>query len=208
LPPMPEPLSYRARWGTGTRPDELRRELERARSDIEEELCRALGRDGFLVLADGPLRVREPLTVVGFIKRHHKAYLEPDLKQVAHSLSAGERTPLFRFGKIRPRYSWYVRLAPVASQHPSSGLARCEVSTALGIDRAAELANLLTRHLPRFASKAFWDARAPQNLVPIAALERRLWNLLGDRQLVYRRLRSTLQQPQASFLDSHGEADG
>ena len=44
----------------------------------------------------------------------------------------------------------------------------------------------------RFASKPFWDTRSPQNLVPIATLERRLWHLQGDRQLVLRRIRSAV----------------
>jgi hypothetical protein len=105
---------------------------------------------------------------------------------------------VFAFGVIRPRYSWYLRLAECPGQHPWAGIARCEVTAAVSLGRAAELADLTARHLPRFASKAFWDARAPQNLVPVAGLERRLWHLLGDRELVYRRLRSALAGERAN----------
>jgi hypothetical protein len=66
------------------------------------------------------------------------------------------------------------------------------VSASLPLHRAVELADLTALHLPRFASKPFWDSRSPQNLVPIATLERRLWHLQGDRQLVLRRIRSAV----------------
>jgi hypothetical protein len=42
--------------------------------------------------------------------------------------------------------------------------------------------------LPRFASTAYKDARAPQNLTPIAGLERRLRGMLGDQRLLLRSL--------------------
>jgi hypothetical protein len=42
--------------------------------------------------------------------------------------------------------------------------------------------------LPRFASSAYKDPRAPQNLVPIAGLERRLRGLLGDTRVLHRAL--------------------
>jgi uncharacterized protein len=141
-------------------------------------------------VADGPMRVREPLDLVGYIKSHQKSYLGVEHEPVVTRLRAGERTPIFQFGRIRPRYSWYTRIAPVANQHPWAGIARCEVSTTVGLPRAAGLADHLSHHLPRFASKAFWDTRAPQNLVPIASLERKLWSLLGDRELILRRIRS------------------
>jgi hypothetical protein len=44
--------------------------------------------------------------------------------------------------------------------------------------------------LPRFASEAHKDARAPQNLYPIAGLERHLKRLLGDPMLLERALRT------------------
>ena len=43
--------------------------------------------------------------------------------------------------------------------------------------------------LPRFASAAHKDPRAPQNLYPIAALERELRRRLGDAQWVWRALK-------------------
>lgn len=193
LPPMTEPVSYSAISASGSRPEDLRRELQSVRTSLEEDLSRQIAGFGNLVLVDGPLRVREPLDIVGFIKRHHKSYLSAELQRTAIALGKGQRTPVFKFGAIRPRYSWYVRLADARNQHPWAATSRCEVSTTLGLERAVALADLVTHHLPRFASKAFWDTRAPQNLVPIATLERKLWSLLGDRQLIYRRIRSALR---------------
>jgi uncharacterized protein len=188
--PFSAAVNYRGRSIQGSRPDELRNELQKARSDLEEDLARRLAREGILVIADGPLRVREPVNLVGYIKSHQKTYLAPEHVPVALALAPGERTPIFGFGRIRPRYSWYTRIAAAPRQHPWAAIARCEVSTTVGLQRAVGLADVVTHHLPRFASKAFWDTRAPQNLVPIATLERKLWSLLGDRELILRRIRS------------------
>ena len=51
------------------------------------------------------------------------------------------------------------------------------------------LANLSQVTLCRFASAEYKDARAPQNLYPIAGLERELRRRLGDPRLLYRALR-------------------
>jgi hypothetical protein len=190
FPPVAE-LSYTSKMVPGKRGEDVYLGLQSVREELEFELAAELAHAGWVVIADGAVGVREPLPVVGFIKSHHKAYLGPELEPVVRGLGAGERTPIFMFGIIRPRYSWYLRLAG-GEGHPWAAVVRCEVSATLAIEYAIELADLTARHLPRFSSKAFWDGRAPQNLVPIATLERRLWHLLGDRHLVYRRLRSAL----------------
>jgi hypothetical protein len=192
MPVIDPSLSYLPLSVPGARPEELRHGLETARGVVEADLARRLAREGWMVIADGALGILEPLDVVGFIKSHQRAYLTPDLEPVVRSLALGERTPIFQFGVIRPRYSWYLRLGDSENQHPWAAIARCEVSATLSIDAAIAMANLVTFNLPSFASKAFWDTRAPQNLVPIASLERRLWHLLGDREFVYRKIRSAL----------------
>jgi hypothetical protein len=57
-----------------------------------------------------------------------------------------------------------------------------------------ELADASSKMLPRFASAPHWDARAPQNLVPVAGLEKRMRHLLGDRVLVNRLIKSAAQR--------------
>jgi hypothetical protein len=51
------------------------------------------------------------------------------------------------------------------------------------------VADRVTAVLPVVASEPHLDPRAPQNLVPIAALERELRRRLGDPAFVYRALR-------------------
>ncbi|MGH9267300.1 MAG: hypothetical protein ACRD0D_03900, partial [Acidimicrobiales bacterium] len=181
----------------------LREGLDAFRAEAEAAMARRLaqtGGAGRVVIADGPLSLREPLDLVGLIKSHRRSYLDPGLEPVIRALAAGERTPLFAFGVIRPRYSWYLRLADHAAplgQHPWAGIVRLEASASLSLARAVRLADITAAHLPRFASQAFWDPRAPQNLVPVATLERRLWHLLGDRDLVLRAIRSALRSGRA-----------
>jgi hypothetical protein len=52
--------------------------------------------------------------------------------------------------------------------------------------------------LPLVASEPHLDPRAPQNLVPTAALERQLRHRMGDRGLVYRALREAVHERMAS----------
>ncbi len=52
------------------------------------------------------------------------------------------------------------------------------------------MANLSQATLPRYASVEYKDSRAPQNLYPIAGLERDLRRRLGDTRLLYRALRA------------------
>ena len=147
-----------------------------------------------IVFADGPLakiQLREPLKVVGYIKSHSRSYLREPEVDVLAALGCGDRSPVFSFGEHRPRFSWYVRLCERdRDSHGWHGIVRCEVPYSSGIDLAIELADASTALLPRFASKPHWDKRAPQNLVPIACLERRLRHLMSDPLLVHRAIKS------------------
>ena len=87
----------------------------------------------------------------------------------------------------QPCWSWYLRL-PGPAGAPWAGIVRVECSPDLTIQQAIELADLSAVTLPRFASTPYKDPRAPQNLVPIAGLERRLRGLLGDARLLHRTL--------------------
>ena len=55
--------------------------------------------------------------------------------------------------------------------------------------RAVALADLTCLALPAYASQRHKDSRAPQNLVPVGALEHRLRHVLGDPRLLERHLR-------------------
>jgi hypothetical protein len=145
--------------------------------------------DDCLLIVDGPLKDRLVDHAVGYVKTHHVAYLPPLVQEVVPALAAGERTPVFLIGDRFRRWSWYLRL-PGDHGHGWAGVVRCEVGPDRSVADAAALADSCTVLLPRFASEAHKDERAPQNLYPIAGLERELRRRLGDPALLYRSLRA------------------
>lgn len=150
----------------------------------------SMARDGSadLLVVDGPLRNRRQLPrTIGYVKTQQKQYLPATLTPVVTSLKPGQRTPVFHLGTVWGGWSWYLRL-PGASGAPWSGIVRVECSPELTPAEAIELAEISGATLPRFASSAYKDPRAPQNLVPIAGLERRLRGLLGDARVLHRAL--------------------
>ena len=69
-------------------------------------------------------------------------------------------------------------------------MVRVECSADLPTTEVTRLANQSAATLCRYASSEYKDTRAPQNLYPIAGLERQLRRRLGDPQLLYRALRA------------------
>ena len=187
-------------YGTMTTHDEdpsaLVRALHSSMRKAEGHLAAALGDDGF-VIADGPLAELAPRPVVGYVKSHRVIYLSPERNRVIGALGPGQRTPLFTFGGYA-RYSWYVRLAVIAGGHAWSGIVRCEVACSLPLEEAVRIADRTAAILPIVASEPHVDPRAPQNLVPIAGLERTLRHRMGDPGLVWRRLREAVAERRAS----------
>lgn len=173
-------------------PDRLSLALQGAMAELEhrvsEQAVAATGPADLLVV-DGPLRQRQRLAnAVGYVKTHHAAYLPDAVRPVVARLDCGQRTPVFRIGGRFSRWSWYLRL-PCAVDHGWAGVVRCEASPELRADDAFALADLVAAALPRFASAPQKDPRAPQNLYPIAGLERALNRRLGDPLLLFRSLR-------------------
>jgi hypothetical protein len=164
--------------------------LTSARRECETRLGEELVGSGCpLVIVDGRLNFQSSRSsmAMGLIKTMQKQYLQGTALGVLTQLTTGSRSPIFVIERDRSVYSWYLRLAdrnPV--DHPWAGLVRLETLDALGINGAIALADVVTQHLPRFASTPQWDARAPQNLYPIAALESVLRRRLGDHELIRR----------------------
>lgn len=155
--------------------------------DAREAIAGHVGTD--LLVVDGPLSGRTHLPrAVGFIKSHQTTYLPGDLNTMVGRLGPHQRTPVFLMGTTWVRHSWYLRL-PSPGGPPWAGVVRVEAAPHLGRAEVAELANLTQSVLGRFASVEYKDSRAPQNLYPIAGLERDLRHRLGDQQFVYRALR-------------------
>lgn len=187
-------LEYRALPVPGYAVDDLVGAVHHQMRQAEAKVAIDLADEFALVFVDGPLALMSPgaRRVVGCIKSHDRRYLPPDHEALLGRLQRSERTPLFCFGgPHRPRYSWYVRLCELdPGAHEWHGLVRCEAPGQLPLDDAVALAGASTALLPRYASEPYWDRRAPQNLVPVAGLERRLGHLLGDRDLTYRLIRA------------------
>jgi hypothetical protein len=141
-----------------------------------------------LLVADGPLRGRAGTSpMLGYIKSQEKTYLSPAQSSVVTALRAGQRSPVFLLGTRWRQYTWYLRL-PGREGAPWGNLVRIECTAELPVAAAVALADLSTVTLPRFAATSYKDPRAPQNLVPIAGLERRLRGMLGDGRLLHRSL--------------------
>jgi hypothetical protein len=179
--------------------DPVQQALGQARGDLEGRVAvetRPAGSPASdLLVVDGPLGDRRHIAgAVGYVKAHHVSYLPSAEQQVVASLAPGQRTPLFAVGDRRFRYSWYMRL-PGPATHPWWGIVRCEASGDLGRDGAVAVADRVAATLPRFASQPHNDSRAPQNLHPIAGLERELRRRLGDPILLERALRRAAGAP-------------
>ena len=141
-----------------------------------------------LVVLDGPLRGRQRMPeAIGYIKSHRVNYLPPGPREVVTQLRAGQRTPVFLIQTTWTRYSWYLRLVE-GDEYPGAGIVRCEAWSEVGAERAGQIADTTALVLHPFASQPHKDKRAPQNLYPIAGLERELGRRLGDRAVVQRAL--------------------
>jgi hypothetical protein len=163
-------------------------------SSLQEELRRleatvSGSASGFdLLVVDGPLsthHARGP--TVGYVKSHHVRYLDERLEGVVSRLKPSERTPLFLTMTSWKRYSAYLRLEGEKT-HPWSGVVRLEFAGKRSLEEARSLADVAARSLPKFSSVPHKDPRAPQNLFPIAGLERELRRRLGDHAFVHRAL--------------------
>jgi hypothetical protein len=201
LPAVDLEPPYRSTTTPSDDPSHLVKELHTRMRRAEGELASALAAEAFVV-ADGPLnKPLAPLPVVGYVKTHRVTYLPTERNAVIAELAPGQRTPLFTIASDRPdvcRYSWYVRLAMLHGGHSWTGIVRCEASGRLGKDEVRTIADRTAALLPVTGSEPHVDPRAPQNLVPIGALERELRHRMGDPGLVYRALRHAVSDRAAS----------
>jgi hypothetical protein len=176
----------------------LQNAMRLAESDLANDLFRTAKSDLFVL--DGPLTFFAPAgPVVGMIKRQNRPHLNFDRSRILGVLQVGERTPVFSIGDQRlERFSWYARIGPRRTiDGMMTGIVRLEVSTATGVDFAMRLADITAATLPRFATEWGRDPRAPQNLYPVAQLERDLHHRLGDRTLISRAIESALWRDNA-----------
>ncbi len=192
--PGDDQIVYRSESVPDSDPGMLVKRFHGAMRKAEARMSEKLAQTGLFVIADGPINDLSATEKVGYIKTHRAPYLSPQRAPIVGRVRAGERTPLFVIGRggQYERYSWYQRLADLPGGHSWTGVVRCEVSSALALADAVAIANRTTAVLPLVGSEPQVEPRAPQNLVPIAALERELRRRLGDPAFVYRSLRSAV----------------
>lgn len=150
-----------------------------------------------LVIADGPLQNTHSLKheVLGYIKSQHQQLLERKEMDLVRQLKPGQRTPIFSLGQDTQyhRLSWYLRLdSPTQEETVLAGIVRLEMDAGYGLERARLRADQVGSLLPQLKNSRHRDARSPQNLVPIAVLERAVRHRLGDPALRQRNYRQTL----------------
>ncbi len=195
-------LTYVPRSAADADADAPLRALHEDMRGAESALAARLSAAGALVVADGPLNLGTSQattgTVVGFVKRLFRTYVAEDQLAVVRRLATGHRTPVFLIRGRFARYSWFTRLGPpLRMESEFTGIVRLEVAEGVGAAEAVRLAARLTGWLPSFAPTRARDPRAPQNLVPIGALERHLRHRLGDQRLIRRRLATLLARESA-----------
>ena len=165
------------------------------RRDLEHLTVQKLLATHPLVIADG--RIDRPEVtenqLAGIAKTLHQLYVKGEQRALIARLGAGQRTPIFRIADSwGSRYSWFLRLPYTRAIHHSyAGIVRLEVPVASS--RApVEAADMLTHNLPRFASRPEHDPRAPQNLLPVGALEKRLRHELGEVSFIRRMIEDSI----------------
>ncbi|WP_203908572.1 hypothetical protein [Rhizocola hellebori] len=182
------PARYRAVCVQGADEAGLSNAVQAHLTELEINISSLARTDDDLLIVDGPLRSRGTLPrALGYVKTQQKQYLPESLVGIVTALKPGQRTPVFLIGGIYQRITWYLKL-PGGSGAPWAGIVRVECSAELPEHEAIRLAGLSAVTIPRFASVPYKDPRAPQNLIPIAGLEKRLRQLLGDPKLLHRAL--------------------
>lgn len=145
-----------------------------------------------LILCDGNLRTLIPgLMMAGLIKSSAQVYPDAETYQKNRELVCGKvRSAVFEIQGKNPRYSWYVNLDTENKSPWMGALARLEISSQWGLEKAARIADITCEHLPGFVLP--FQARYPQNLGPVLALEKELRLSMGPREMIKNRLREQL----------------
>jgi hypothetical protein len=201
--PVSRALTYQIRSTIDAEPDAPLRAIHDEMRLVEEQVARELAdAPDTLVIQDGPLTFSDEVRglAVGYVKRVLRIYLPASHLGHLVTLPPGQRTPLFALRGSRrfARYAWFVRLAaPRIGDSELSGIVRCEIADRVGVDVARRMADATALLLPPYAGVRGLHARAPQNLLPIAALETRLRRELGDPALVLRSIQDLIAREAA-----------
>lgn len=156
-----------------------------------------------LIITDGPLpRMGFVKNIVGYVKTIHQVPITEEQLNVVRGLEQGQRSPLYLVtgnDKSQQYFEWFLRLRdPRPWLYSLAGIVRLQAYASLNpesrLDEVRALADWLALTLPRFASHQHQDPRAPQQLLPIRALETELRRRMGDAGVIRRRIMRHLSE--------------
>lgn len=201
--PGPSAMRGPLRYRVVSTPD---RDAEAVVRRLQQEMLAAEGRTAArlarahpdaLIICDGPrpLLSSEP-RVLGYVKTIHQVRLPGALMAVVRLLEAGERSPLYLVEGGDPRHAyfeWFLRLRdPRPWLYSLAGMVRLQALAGtdplVRLDTVRHLADWSCHKLIHFASRQHQDPRAPQQLLPVRALEAEVRRRMGDSVLVRRRI--------------------
>ncbi len=156
-----------------------------------------------LVISDGPLpRSGYIDNVVGYVKTIHQVPIPQSEMELVRALEQGERSPLYLVSaqdKSQQHFECFLRLRdPRPWLYSLAGMIRLQIFASSQpqdrLETAISMADWLCHILPGFASLQHQDPRAPQQLLPIRALESELRRKMGDARLIRRRITAYLSR--------------
>ena len=198
LSPCLGPLCYEVRATSERDADAVVRKLQVEMRDAEGRLAATLleSYPDALIICDGPRPfLGDEPNVIGYVKTIHDPRVGPRELDVVRALAQGQRSPLYVVGgePERAYFEWFFRLRdPNPWLYSLAGMVRLQAyagpDPAARLGEVQHLADWLCHALPRFASRQHQDPRAPQQLLPVRALEGELGRRMGHAQIVRRRI--------------------
>lgn len=161
--------------------------------------------DDALIICDGQnplLESPQAHNVVGYVKTIHQLRVAREQLEVVCALKEGQRSPLYLVmpenSKKSPYFECFLRLRdPSPWLYSLAGMVRLQFFAGKDPERmlepAQKRADWLSLNLPRFASRQYQDPRAPQQLLPVRALEAELRRRMGNAQLIRQRIMAYLR---------------
>ncbi len=198
-------LSYRVESTEEKDPEAVLRKLQFEMLVAERKLASRL-LDAFpegLIVSDGPRpKIGFHERLVGYLKTMYVLPLGEDELKVVRELEEGQRSPLYLVennDKSQQLFECFLRLRdPRPWLYSFAGMVRLQLAAGNKpeerLESAVMQADALCVLLPKFATKQHQDPRAPQQLLPIRALETELRRKMGNPQIIRRRLTEHFSQ--------------
>lgn len=192
-------LSYEVKSTPEKDPEAVLRRLQFQMLEAERALASRL-LDAFpdgLIVSDGPRpKIGFHERLVGYLKTMHVLPLGEEELTVVRNLEEGQRSPLYLVennDRGQNLFECFLRLRdPRPWLYSFAGMVRLQLAAGKNpqqrLESAVKQADALCVLLPKFATKQHQDPRAPQQLLPIRALETELRRKMGNPQIVRRRL--------------------